>query len=84
MVSAVGTQPAQEMGHLSLLELIAACGHFSPAAFRQRAERGERGSKRGLGARGGRWREGGGGRERGRKWGGEGGREENAFSSQAW
>lgn len=53
MVSAVGTQPAQEMGHLSLLELIAACGHFSPAAFRQRAERGERGSKRGLGARGG-------------------------------
>ena len=45
MVSAVGTQPAQEMGHLSLLELIAACGHFSPAAFRRRAERGERGSE---------------------------------------
>lgn len=76
MVSAVGTQPAQEMGHLSLLELIAACGHFSPAAFRQRAERGERGNKRGLGARGERWREGGGqeregkevvGREEGRK-----------------
>lgn len=75
MVSAVGTQPAQEMGHLSLLELIAACGHFSPAAFRQRAERGERGSKRGLGARGEQWREGEGRRERRRKRG-EGGRKE--------
>ena len=75
MVSAVGTQPAQEMGHLSLSELIAACGHFSPAAFRQRAERGERGSKRGLGARGEQWREGEGGRERRRKRG-EGGKEE--------
>lgn len=74
MVSAVGTQPAQEMGHLSLLELIAACGHFSPAAFRRRAERGERGSKQGLGASGEQWREGAGAGERGEGRGGEGGR----------
>lgn len=83
MVSAVGTQPAQEMGHLSLLELIAACGHFSPAAFRQRAE-GREGASGDWEQGGEQWREGGGGRERGRKWGGERGREESAFSSQAW
>lgn len=73
MVSAVGTQPAQEMGHLSLLELIAACSHLLPCCFQARAgegaglgttrtggavERG-RGRERGEGSGGGERGEGG-------------------------
>lgn len=65
MVSAVGAQLAQEMGHLSLLELMAACGHFSPAAFKQSWERGVSGERWGEG-RGGEGKKGE-GSERGRE-----------------
>ena len=83
MVSAVGAQLAQEMGHLSLLELMAACGHFSPAAFKQSWERGVRGERWGEG-RGGEGKKGE-GSERGE---GREGREEmweeDGSRFQAW
>lgn len=50
MASAEGAQPAQEMGHLGPLELMAACGHFFPLLSpRGGWERG--GGERGRGER---------------------------------
>lgn len=64
------------MGHLSLLELMAACGHFSPLLslqsweWEERREK-ERGEERRMGERGGSEEDGGGRRRERVRWEGD-------------